>query len=345
MYLKIIRTKTVAENAVSIYFEKPDAFAVKAGQHGLFSFSINGERFKRTYSFHTAPDESELGITVRAINNGIVSNFLQNIRPANSIQLEAIGGSFTLEANSTQKRHLIMFAAGAGITPIFPMIKTLLVHEPQASLSLIYSNKNSHRIIFRDELHSLQAAFPDRLKVYHVLTQPESAPADFSIFYKGRLSLLITRQILKKIRSEVENSIEYFACGPNDLMDIVERAIRTVDPVASLQKEVFFTGNAQTEFDFDGLVDREIILHVGGDEKLVIVKRGQSILQATREHNISVLFSCTEGQCGTCRAKLISGDVKHRKNHILTLDELNAGYILLCQGFPVSDGVTIRTSL
>lgn len=344
MYLKILRTETVAENAVSIYFEKPDAFAVKAGQHGLFSFSINGERFERTYSFHTAPHESELGITVRAIDNGIVSNFLQQIKSGISIQIKAIGGSFILEPIRFQKRNLIMFAAGAGITPIFAMIKTLLANEPHASLSLIYSNKNYQRIIFRNELNSLQTAFPDRLEVYHVLTQPDSASADISVFYRGRLSPLITRQILKKIRSEVDTSIEYFACGPNDLMGIVERAIRMIDPVASLQKEVFFTGNAQNEFDFNSLVDREIILHMGGDEKLVIVTRGQSILQATREHSITVPFSCTEGQCGTCRAKLISGDVKHRKNHILTRDELSAGYILLCQGFPASDGVTIRTS-
>jgi len=77
----------------------------------------------------------------------------------------------------------------------------------------------------------------------------------------------------------------------------------------------------------------------------VMVKSGKSILQASLEGGINVPYSCTKGQCGTCRAKLLSGEVKLRKNHILTDDELKAGQIILCQAFPATDGVSIKTSV
>lgn len=344
MYLEILRTETAAEDAVSIYFIKPEGFTYKAGQHGLFSFSIDGQKFERTYSFHTAPHENEIGITVRAIDNGMVSNYIQRIKPGISIPLVAIGGNVFLEPAIAKKRHLIMLAGGAGITPILSMIKMILTHEQQASVSLIYTNRNYHRIIFRDELRALESAFPGRLTVYHIITKTYAVPDDFSTFYKGRLTPLIIRQIFKKIRSGVDADFEYIACGPNGLMDVVEQTLHTIDPLASLRKEVFYIQDRKSQIDFESAIEREIILHTNDDEKLVIVKPGQSILQAAREQGIIVPFSCTEGQCGTCRAKLISGEVRHRKNHILTENELKDGYILLCQGFPVSNGVAIRTT-
>lgn len=134
--------------------------------------------------------------------------------------------------------------------------------------------------------------------------------------------------------------------GPHALMAILASTIRAIDPGRPrVKREIFYVPSKKNPFDFSTLSDREISIQTQGEEKLVIVKRGQSILQAALEQRIKVPFSCTEGQCGTCRAKLLSGEVKLRKNHILTDEELNEGQILLCQGFPVSDGITISVGI
>jgi ring-1,2-phenylacetyl-CoA epoxidase subunit PaaE len=320
----------------------------KPGQHGVFSFSVGENNLTRTYSFHTSPHvDDEVAITIRAVEGGLVSNFLTNTSPDRiQISLEKIEGGFTLEPSQDVKRHLIMFAGGSGITPIFSMVRSLLHNEPSSTVSLIYSNKTYNKIIFNKELQTLEAEFPTQLKVYHVITQDENVPADFPVFYKGRLSKLIVKKIIKTILAEVSYHVEYYLCGPYLFMQLIEETIRVIGAHRpNINKEHFFIPDQTPAFDPATLPDREIILLIKDMERAITVKSGRSILQASLESGIQVPYSCTEGQCGTCRAKLIGGEVKLRKNHILTDAELNDGQILLCQGFPVSDGITIKTSL
>jgi ring-1,2-phenylacetyl-CoA epoxidase subunit PaaE len=348
MQMQILRTEKTTTDSISVYFKRPENFkGFKPGQHGLFSFQINGASIARTYSFHTAPHEELLGITVRSVADGIVSNYLLNAKDSLTIDLQEVSGNFTIEPSSEIKRHLIMFAAGSGITPILSIIKSVLRDEPRSTISLIYSNKSYDRIIFKNELHQLEDRFPERIKIHHVLSQSENLPADFPVFYKGRLSPLITKKVIKGILAERDYRPEYFTCGPESFMDLVSTTVRAIGSGRpGVRKEVFFVPSKKMDFfDFSSLRDQEIIVDTNGEETLVIVKGGKSILQACLEQGIKLPFSCTEGQCGTCKARLISGEVKLRKNHILTGEELNQGQILLCQGFPLSDGVTIKTSL
>lgn len=347
MKIQILRTERPTPDSVSVYFKRPDTFSgFKPGQHGVFSFQINGTSVTRTYSFHTAPHEKELGITVRSVRDGIVSNYLLNASEPVSIDLQDVSGKFIIEPSPDIKRHLIMFAAGSGITPIISIIKSVLHEELRSTISLVYSNKTYDRIIFKNELHHLEREFPGKLKIHHVLTQAEDLPPDFPVFYRGRLSPLVTKKIIKGILSEVKYRPEYFTCGPQSFMDLVATTVRSIGPGRpKVRKEIFFAPSKKSEIDFSGLRDREIIIDTNGEEGLVFVKGGKSILEASLDQGIKLPFSCREGQCGTCKAKLISGNVKLRKNHFLTEEELADGYILLCQGFPESDGITIKTGL
>lgn len=348
MELQIIRISKPTEDSVSLWFKRESKLInYKAGQHGIFSLTVGDIKVTRTYSFHTSPYvDDEVAITVRAVEDGLVSNFLANASPDKiQLELEQISGEFTLVPSQDVKRHLTMFAGGSGITPIFSMIRTLLHDEPRSTVSLIYSNKTYNKIIFNKELQRLEAEFPSRLRVYHVITQDENVPADSPVFYKGRLSKLIAKKIIKTILTEVNYQVEYYLCGPYLFMQLVEETIRSISADRlNINKEHFFIPDQTLAFDHTAFPDREIILLVKSEEKALTVKRGRSILQASLESGIQVPYSCTEGQCGTCRATLISGKVKLRKNHILTEEELRDGQILLCQGFPVSDGITIKTS-
>jgi ring-1,2-phenylacetyl-CoA epoxidase subunit PaaE len=184
------------------------------------------------------------------------------------------------------------------------------------------------------------------MKIYHVLTQDENIPADFPIFYKGRLSKIVIKKIVKAIISEVNSNIEYYLCGPHQFMQLVEEAIRSIDGTQpKIFKEQFFIPDQKSLFDPSTLPDREIVLWANSDRYIIKVAGGKSILRASLENNIPVRYSCTEGQCGSCRAKLITGQVKLRKNHALTEDELGDGQILLCQGLPMSDGIEIKASV
>ena len=50
-------------------------------------------------------------------------------------------------------------------------------------------------------------------------------------------------------------------------------------------------------------------------------------------------FACRGGVCGTCRARLIAGEVAMTENYALESEELGAGYVLTCQARPLTDSV------
>jgi ring-1,2-phenylacetyl-CoA epoxidase subunit PaaE len=349
MELQISRISRSTDDSISLWFKTDtNLMSYRPGQHGVFSFSVGEKRLSRTYSFHTSPFlDDELAITVRAVEGGLVSNFLRDASAEQiQITLEKIAGEFTLEPSQDIKRHLIMFAGGSGITPIFSMVRSVLHNEPRSTISLVYSNRKHDNIIFNSELQTLAEEFSTRLKIYHIITQEDNIPSEFPVFYKGRLSKLIVKKIVKTILAEINYHIEYYLCGPYSFMQLIEESIRSVsEDRAKINKEHFFVPDQQPSFDPTAFPDREIILQLKDGERTLTVPSGKSILQASLENRIPVAYSCTEGQCGTCRAKLVSGEVKLRRNHILTDEELRDGQILLCQGFPVSDGILIRTSL
>lgn len=345
MKLDIVSKSKPTGDSISLYFRKsPDLAKYKAGQHALLSVRINGEVFKRSYSFHTSPDIDEhVGITVRAVEGGQVSNYLLTTNGTADISLDGVSGDFVIEPYRDHKRHVVMLAAGSGITPIMAMIKTILHHEPESRISLIYSNQTYARIIFKDELASLAKKFHSRLTVYHILTQDENPPMDTPIFYKGRLSKMITKKALKTILAQFEYTTEYYLCGPFAFMQMVEDSIRALNPEnPAIYKEHFYVPDEKPEFNSSNLQTRDVLLQMEDEVHLLIVPKGKTILDAARDRGMTLPYSCTEGQCGTCRAMLVSGEVKLRRNHILTQDELNFGQILLCQAFPMSDGIAIK---
>ena len=67
----------------------------------------------------------------------------------------------------------------------------------------------------------------------------------------------------------------------------------------------------------------------------------ETILNAALRVRADVPFACAGGVCGTCRAKVIEGDVEMDENFALEKDEVEAGYILTCQTRPTSNNVKV----
>ena len=52
-------------------------------------------------------------------------------------------------------------------------------------------------------------------------------------------------------------------------------------------------------------------------------------------------FACKGGVCGTCRAKIVTGEAAMRRNYALEQPEIDAGYVLTCQALPRTDEITV----
>ena len=69
--------------------------------------------------------------------------------------------------------------------------------------------------------------------------------------------------------------------------------------------------------------------------------REETILDATLRARPDAPYSCTNGVCGTCRARLVSGEVRMDRNYALEPEEVAAGIVLACQSHPVTDAVSL----
>ncbi len=66
------------------------------------------------------------------------------------------------------------------------------------------------------------------------------------------------------------------------------------------------------------------------------------ILNQALELKDDLPYACQVGVCGTCRAKVIEGEVSMIENMALDQSEIDQGYVLTCQAHPKSKNVVLR---
>jgi 2Fe-2S type ferredoxin len=65
--------------------------------------------------------------------------------------------------------------------------------------------------------------------------------------------------------------------------------------------------------------------------------RFESILELAEENGIDIEYECRQGFCGTCKVKLLSGEVDRETEDGLEDEEIQNGFILTCVSVPKSD--------
>jgi ferredoxin len=63
----------------------------------------------------------------------------------------------------------------------------------------------------------------------------------------------------------------------------------------------------------------------------------EHVLDAAKRAGLRLPSSCTQGMCGTCKVKLVSGQVDMRHNGGIRQREIDQGMVLLCCSKPLSD--------
>lgn len=102
------------------------------------------------------------------------------------------------------------------------------------------------------------------------------------------------------------------------------------------------SGNSQEETGVEELEERKVKIILYGEEAEITVPAEETILNACIEENLDPPFSCQIGACSTCRAKLISGKVVMDDRDALTDEEIEEGYIITCQSYPLTGDVVVN---
>jgi ring-1,2-phenylacetyl-CoA epoxidase subunit PaaE len=354
--LHTVRVKNVSREApdcVSISFDIPSAlknqFSYTAGQHVVVRKMLGGEDIRRTYSFCTAPSESQFKIAVRHVDGGVFSSFAnKDLKAGDELDISAPLGDFSLKTDPAHANTYVGFAAGSGITPILAMVRDVLIREPNSQFLLYYGNRDAEHTMFAEQLAQLKNMYMDRFSYQLFLTrQAVDIP-----FFNGRISGEKAAQLHKQVFAPLKASggvAGYYLCGPLAMIDDVRAALVDAGEDKSIiHSELFFANlddarNADNRADKPAGIAKSQITVISDGRKINIDYRDEhgSLLDATLKSGIDVSFACKGGVCATCRAKVIDGDVDMGLNYGLEPEEIEAGFVLTCQSVPLSKKVTI----
>jgi ring-1,2-phenylacetyl-CoA epoxidase subunit PaaE len=254
-------------------------------------------------------------------------------------------GQFTTEYNAKQKRHLVLFAGGSGITPMMAILKSILSQEPESMVSLIYCNRDIDSIIFKNTLDELETKDEGRLQVIHVL---DNAPMNWQ-GYSGLLNHDMLTRLFERMPDWGIDKTTYLMCGPEGMMKNVESLLaeRRI-PREKIFKESFVQGTLdKTETPATAAAGeekktREVTIRYDGMEHKITVAPNDTILQSALDQGIDLPYSCQSGLCTACRGKALSGKVKLDEEEGLSQSERAEGYVLTCVGHPLTDDVVIE---
>ncbi len=348
--VKIKSVDKVTHDCVTVSLDIPadlkNTFTYKQGQYLTFRRLINGEELRRSYSICSSPLENEWKVAIKKVPEGKFSGFAnEKLRVGEELEVMPPMGKFYTELDPEHQKHYVTFAAGSGITPVLSIIKTVLLSEPNSSVTLVYGNRGRNSIIFKDEIEGLKNKFIDRLSVHHVLSR-EHGDNDLAF---GRIDKAKTDLFLQKL-IKADTIDECFICGPEDMVNAVRESLQEAGVDGKkIHFELFTTSDSgqkkaiqlQQLASEDDKKSKVTVRLDGALIKMDMSYYGNTILDAAAEHGADLPYSCKGGMCSTCRAKVTKGKVEMDVNYSLEPEEVAAGYVLTCQARPLSEEVEV----
>jgi len=352
-----LRVKAVEPDtpeAVIVSFEVPpelrEVFGFTQGQYLTLRRDIDGQDLRRSYSICAGLDDDELRVGVRKVQGGLFSNWINaHLQPGDTVQVMAPQGRFFVPIEPASARHHVGIAGGSGITPILSIMKTVLAREPRSRFTLIYGNRQLQSTMFKEEIEDLKNRYMTRLVLLHVFSDEHTdSPLGFGVMNREKIGEFLGTLVPAA-------SIDHaYICGPFQMNDEAEAALLAAGvPEERIHIERF--GVALPSGATAGEVGAVVHEALPGDAKqarITIVRDGlqreitftegqPSILDAASAAGLEVPFSCTSGVCGTCRAKLVEGEVRMERNFALDKNEVAAGFVLTCQSHPLTERVIL----
>jgi len=346
--LYVTNIKKLTEDCVAISLEIPtalkQAFSYIQGQYITVKKTIENQEVRRSYSICSSPLENSFTIAVKKIEGGIFSTYANtHLKVGDCLEVMAPKGKFFTLLNSNNKKRYVAIAAGSGITPIISIIKTTLLTEPNSHFILVFGNKNSRSIIFREELENLKNKFTNRLSIIHILSRENTdSPIHFGRINEDKCSLLFGK--LVPLHAD-----EYFICGPQEMIFSVKSFLEQNQVDANKIHYELFAAVKGKQIDnaTNTIVNdqRTSKIHITIDGRTISFQlqyNHLSILDAALQNGADLPFACKGGVCCTCKAKLVNGNVTMHNNYALEQEEIQQGYILTCQATPTTETVTIN---
>ena len=348
--LQVVDVRRETRDAVVVTLKprpEDDAlFSFIPGQYLTFRREFEGDELRRSYSICSGLEEGVLRVGIKRVDGGAFSSWA-NEELAEGAVLEAMPpmGNFHIPMEPESTRHYLGFAGGSGITPLLSIIKSTLSREPQASFTLVYANRQISSMMFREELEDLKNQYMERLSIIHIFDREGQEIELFT----GR----IDREKCDGLFGgwiNLPSVHTAFICGPEPMMLTIADALKAHGLAKERIKFELFAsaqpGRARKQASSSDAANAArtcaaTVTLDGVARSFDFPKEGQSLLDAALANDLDAPYACKAGVCSTCKAKVLEGEVEMAVNHALEDYEVEQGYVLSCQCYPLSDKVVV----
>nr|WP_087628750.1 hybrid-cluster NAD(P)-dependent oxidoreductase [Caballeronia telluris] len=342
----------------SFFFRAPGerAFVFEPGQFITLELDIDGATINRCYTISSPPTRPHtISITVKRVPGGKVSNWLHdNLQPGASVRVLGPSGEFTCARHPARK--FLFLSAGSGVTPLMSMSRAHHELGEDSDIVFVHSARTPDDIIFARELDliaSNQANFRTAFVCERIGARTN---------WPG-ITGFLTLPLLKLIAPDFLER-EIFTCGPAPYMKAVRDLLdeggfdrkhyheesfsfETVSEVAAQLTTAHVAdalqGNGHLTEESVGFapapaeVETKFKVSFAKSNREIECGGGQHVLDAAKKAGVRLAASCTQGMCGTCKVKLVSGAVDMKHAGGIRQREIDQGMVLLCCSKPLSD--------
>lgn len=332
--------------------DKKIGFNYYAGQYLNFTVNMAGTMQVCCYTLSSTPTNSAyVSITIKRIPQGKVSNYFHDhFKVGQSIHVKEIAGNFCIRDSIPPK--ILLISAGSGITPMLSMLRFMTEIQCKNQIIFVHSAKQEIDLIAQAELNDL-AKRHGNCQIIYTLTQGANSQW---YGFQGRLN----EQMLSNIKQI--NHYQTFVCGPKLFRLSTQALLLKLGAEPSNFHEESFGEKEYSTDDSNDIKESTSVLKAETEHQDI---NQQNLIPQNSKKKVSIYFSrwkkryqgnqqdslldqgeaaglilphsCRGGSCGSCKAKLISGQVKQNSTDGLSEKEQRQGYILLCSCHALTD--------
>jgi len=331
--LRVAAVDRLTDDAVAVTFEVPAELAADyvfhAGQHLTLRRWFDDQEVRRTYSV-CSPVDGALRVGIK--RSGLMSTWLcDDLEVGDELDVLPPLGSFG-PREALQGKRFGLIAAGSGITPLLSVAATALAEG--AEVLLLYGNRTSRGAMLVDEVADLKDVHPERFQVVHVLSGEQQG----SDLVTGRLEGDRLRRLVEAFGQGVD---AWYLCGPFGLVEGARKVLAEAG-ATSVHVELFHPEGQPPRPVVQPPEGTELTAVLGGRTTTTHLSPGETVLDGVLRVRADAPYACRGGVCGTCRARLVEGEVQMDVNYALEPEELEAGVVLTCQSRPTTESVRVE---
>jgi ferredoxin-NADP reductase len=213
---EVVESFSETPHVKTIRFDVADWPGHLPGQHVDIRLTAeDGYQAERSYSIGSAPDATQLDLTVERLENGEVSPYLTDeLRRGDQIELRGpVGGYFVWEP--TRGGPLFLVAGGSGVVPLMAMLRYRAAQGSDVPATLLLSSRTWDDVIYREELDRLSG---NGLRVVHTLTRGQ--PPGWTGYARR-----VDEAMLREVAPAPDERPLVYVCGPTPFVEAVATAL------------------------------------------------------------------------------------------------------------------------